>query len=109
MSQAVRGHNSRGRRSRKHRHRNTRSVFLITLIVICFSVALGTMKFSLKRQAASYVTQEKQLQKQIDSEKARAQELDELEEYMASDRYIEDVAREKLGMAYPNDLLLKAR
>ncbi len=108
MSQ-VRGHKSRDTRSRKRRHRNSRSVFLISMIVVCFAIALGVFKFSLKKQEQAYVRKEQQLQEQIDSEKARAKELDELEDYMASDRYIEDVAREKLGMAYPNDLLLKAR
>ena len=46
---------------------------------------------------------------QIEQEKERTQEIADLEAYMSSDRYIEDTAREKLGMAYPNDLLLKAR
>ena len=108
MSQ-IRGHKSRGHETRKRRHRNSRSVFFITVIVICIAIGMGALKISLKAQEASYVRKEQQLQEQIDSEKARAAELDELEAYMASDRYIEDVAREKLGMAYPNDLLLKAR
>ena len=91
------------------RHCNSRSIFMITLIVICFVSALGVLKFSLKRTEAAYLKQEKQLQVQIDSEKERAQEITEMEEYMASDRYVEKTAREKLGMAYPNDILLKAR
>ena len=101
MSQ-VRGHNSRDARARKRRHKASRSVFFICLSVICFTIAVGALQLSLRRQ-------EKSLQVQISNEKARAKELNELEAYMKSDRYIEDTAREKLGMAYPNDLLLKAR
>ena len=108
MSQ-VRGHNSRDARARKRRHKASRSVFFICLSVICFTIAVGALQLSLRRQESAYRRQEKSLQVQISNEKARAKELNELEAYMKSDRYIGDTAREKLGMAYPNDLLLKAR
>ncbi len=101
----------RGREGRQsgRRHRNTRSMVLITLIVVCFIAVLGVRRISLKRTEAAYLRQEKQIMAQIDQEKERTQEIADLEEYMSSDRYIEDTAREKLGMAYPNDILLKAR
>ncbi|MBQ4362310.1 MAG: septum formation initiator family protein [Lachnospiraceae bacterium] len=102
---------TRGRegRSAGRRHRNTRSIVLITFIVICFVVVFGVREIGLKRTASAYLKQEKQLMVQIEQEKERTQEIADLEAYMSSDRYIEDTAREKLGMAYPNDLLLKAR
>ncbi len=96
-------------RSRGRRHRNMRSVVLITFIVICFVAVFGVRELGLKRTERAYLKQEKQLLVQIEQEKQRTQEIADLEEYMSSDRYIEDTAREKLGMAYPNDLLLKAR
>ena len=103
--------NKRGEGSRRapRRHRNTRSIVLIMMIVIFFVSVLGVRRFSLRRTEAVYLKQEKQIMAQIDEEKARTQEIADLEEYMASDRYIEDTARETLGMAYPTDLLLKAR
>ena len=103
--------NIRGRegRSSGRRHRNTRSMVLITMIVVCFMAVIGVRQLSLKRTEAAYLKQEKLIMAQIDEEKERTQEIAELEEYMSSDRYIEDTAREKLGMAYPNDILLKAR
>lgn len=107
MSQ-TRGTEKRATRKRAKR-RNSRSVLMITLVVICFVMAVGALKLSLKRKEASYLMQGKMLQEQIDHEKERSKEIAELEKYMSSDRYVEDVAMKKLGMAYPDDLLLKAR
>ena len=104
----------RGRATRNHNRRviarrNSRSMVLITLIVLCFVLTLGVLKFSLKRKEATYLKQGQLLEEQIKQEEARADELNELEEYMNSDRYVEDTAMEKLGMAYPDDILLKTR
>ncbi len=107
MSQ-TRGAEKKRTRRRVNR-KNLRSILTITLVVICFVMAVGALKLSLKRKEASYLMQGKMLQEQIDHEKQRAKEIEELEKYMSSDRYVEDVAMKKLGMAYPDDLLLKAR
>ena len=44
---------------------------------------------------------------QYEDETERAAELDELEEYMGSSEYIEDVAKSKLGLTYENEIIFK--
>ena len=46
--------------------------------------------------------------KQLEQEELRAEEIDELEEYVGRDEYVEDVAKEKLGLVYPNEILFEA-
>ena len=46
--------------------------------------------------------------KQLEQEELRAEEIDELEEYVGTDEYVEDVAKEKLGLVYPNEILFEA-
>ena len=41
------------------------------------------------------------------SEKNRTTEIEELEEYMNSDEYIEQVAKEKLGMVKDGEIIFK--
>ena len=105
----IRGQAQRNHTRRVIKRRNGRSMLLIMLIVISLVVASGVLKLSLKHKEAAYIKQSQRLEEQIKQEQARSEELDELEEYMASDKYVEDVAMEKFGMAYPNDILLKAK
>ena len=48
-----------------------------------------------------------ELMQQYEDETERAAELDELEEYMGSSEYIEDVAKSKLGLTYENEIIFK--
>lgn len=47
------------------------------------------------------------LRNELQQEKDRAKELEAMQEYAKTDRYTETVARDMLGLAKPNDLLLK--
>ena len=55
-----------------------------------------------------YMAQEAELEAQIEAEANRAEEIDELEKYVGTDEYVEDVAKEKLGLVYPNEILFEA-
>ena len=48
------------------------------------------------------------MEKQLEAQEERADEIDELEEYVGTDKYVEDVAKDKLGLAYPNEILFEA-
>lgn len=63
---------------------------------------------SLKQRNNEYIVIEQELQEQIDAELARAEEIDELKAYVGTDEYIESVAKEKLGLAYKNEILFRA-
>ena len=41
------------------------------------------------------------------SEKERTQEIENMEEYMKTDEYVEDVARDKLGLVYEGETVFK--
>ena len=53
-------------------------------------------------------SQEIELQKQIKEEEQKAKEIEKLEEYVGTDEYIEDMAREKLGLVYEDEIIFKA-
>lgn len=52
--------------------------------------------------------QEVELEKQLEEEALRAEEIEELEGYVGTDEYVEDVAKDKLGLVYPNEILFQA-
>ncbi len=49
-----------------------------------------------------------ELEEQIEEEKARTKEIEELSEYVGTDEYVEDVAKEKLGLIHENETIFKA-
>lgn len=49
-----------------------------------------------------------ELEQMKEAEEAEAEELDELEEYVGTKQYIEDVAKDKLGLVYENEILFEA-
>ena len=46
-------------------------------------------------------------EEQIQAQKERSTELDALPAYIESDEYIEKVAREKFGLIYPDETVIK--
>lgn len=81
------------------------SVLAISCVLLMLGVMLAVGSISLHEKNKNYKEQEAQLQEQIDAEKVRADEIDELEKYVGTDEYVEDIAKEKLGLIYPNEIL----
>jgi cell division protein DivIC len=93
----------RNRRERAHR----REVVGITAVVAVLLISLSVQSHTLEEKNAAYEEQEAKLTAQIEDEEARAEEIAGLEEYMQSDEYIEQAARDKLGLVYPDEILIK--
>lgn len=98
----------RGRRvAYRKRNQNRFSMFLVSLVVLMLIVVAAWRSMEL-RQKISAKTQERQLlEEQIAEEEARSLELDELAKEIQTKGYIEDVAREKLGLVYEGEILFK--
>ncbi|WP_167955318.1 septum formation initiator family protein [Anaerosporobacter faecicola] len=77
------------------------TVFLVMMIcgVIFYQ------KEKLDKQRLSYLEQEQSLQEQIDAEAERSEEIEEKRAYVQTKKYIEEVAREKLGLVYKNEIV----
>ena len=56
---------------------------------------------------ASYDVRYETLQKSIKEEKNHAKEIEKEKEYMQSDEYIAQVAREKLGLVKDNEIIFE--
>lgn len=67
----------------------------VTAIIVVYFLATFATNFVRDRQLNS---QEARLQADIDSMQERYERLQALEDYLKSDEYVEDVAREQLGL-----------
>ena len=48
-----------------------------------------------------------ELEQQLSDEEARTEEIEEMQEYMQSDEYIEKIAKEKVGLIKDNEIIFK--
>lgn len=80
---------------------------MIVFVVFVFCICVGVKAHFLKVEKAELAAKQEMLQKQIKSEEKRAEELEALEKYMQTKKYMEDVAREKLGLVYPDEILIE--
>ena len=85
--------------------KHKRSIVAITAVIILLCGMVIVHGMALKKSNDAYKVQEEELQTQIDAEKERS----ELKKYVGTDEYIEEVAREKLGLVKENEILFRAQ
>ena len=81
-------------------------VFLVVLTVI---IACGVRSVSLRKQSRELAITESQLEAQLEAEKIRTEDLVEKEKYMKTKKYIEDEAKNKLGLVNKDEIVIKPR
>lgn len=86
-----------------------RSMFAIGAVIVLLTAVVTVSSMTLKAKEEAYEAQEVELRQQIEEEKKRAQEIDKLETYVGTDAYVEEMAREKLGMVYEDETIFKAK
>ena len=82
-------------------------MFGISLIVLVLFLSLMVQSLDLKESLAGYETRAEALSQQLEEEQARTEEIKELKEYMQTDEYAEQAAREKLGLVKDNEIIFQ--
>ena len=77
--------------------------------MLAFLVVMTVQICRIRSKDAEYAAKEKELQQQYEEENERSTEIDDLETYMKSSQYIEDVAKSKLGLTYKNEIIFKEK
>lgn len=98
---------NRGRRGKKDRWGNRLAIIGVTVVVFSLGAVVNLKSASLKRRELDYLMREETLIKQVEQEKQRSDELEEYRVYVQTKQYIEEVAKQKLGLVKPDEILLK--
>ena len=91
---------------RKKRH-NRFGMFLAFLVVVMLTVVVLVNSIELTEKLDYYKQKEASLEAEIAAEEERALEIEEFEKYTQTKMYIEEVARDKLGLVYEGEILFK--
>ena len=91
----------------RKRNQNRFSMFLVMLVVLMIMIVVAVKSVELQGKIDAKAMEEEQLDKQITAEKDRTEEIEEFGKEVQTKGYIEDVAREKIGLVYEDEILLK--
>lgn len=91
----------------RKRRQNRFGMFLVSLVVVMLLIVVAFNSIGLMAKRVSYQEKEAALQEQIAVEQERAQEIEEFEKYTHTKKYIEEVARDKLGLVYEGEILFE--
>ena len=81
----------------------------ITAIVISLAVVVNLKGASLRDKDLDYQQKEENLLALKQKEEERAEDLEEYRVYVQTKQYIEKVAKEKLGLVKPDEILIKPK
>ena len=98
---------SRSVRKRRERLGNRMAMVGITFVVLSMAVVMNIRGATLREKDLAYQIKEENLTDQLEEERRRAEELEEQRIYVQTKEYIEKVAKEKLGLVNPDEILLK--
>lgn len=93
-------------RKRKIQSRN-RGVLAITVVVLALLVVLGIHTYNLRQEDEVYAARVEVLESQVEAESERATELEEKSIYVQTRDYIEQIARERLGLVDPDETIVR--
>lgn len=97
----------RTRRKKKDRWSNRLAIIGITMVVLSLGVVVNLKSASMREKELEYQAREAALELQVAQEKSRSSELEEYRIYVQTKQYIEEVAKQKLGLVRPDEILLK--
>lgn len=91
----------------RKRNQNRFSMFLVSLVVLMIMVAAAWRSVELQRKIDARTREKQQLEEQISQEKDRSREIEEFGKKIQTKGYIEEIAREKLGLVYEGEIMFK--
>lgn len=92
---------------KRARNENRLGMTVAMLAILIMALVVGVNSFSLKQKEKAYTAREQELLELIAIEEAKAEELVNLSTYTKTKKYAEEVAKEKLGLVYENEIIFQ--
>ena len=96
-------------KGRNHRRKKRRTGLFLTAVMVLSICAIVTYKQqSLDLAEAKADEKIEQLNKQIEDEQQRAEDIEEKKAYVKTKKFIDEMAREKFGLVYKDEIIFKS-
>lgn len=104
MTKAQRKAQKEARRAIKTRRKN---LALVGLLVIGLCGVISFKKIELNQKIQAYEKEITRLEAEKEEEEKRTEEIEEYKAYVQTKKYIEQEARDKLGLVYPDEIVFE--
>ena len=101
------GRTRRKKAAYRKKVQNRFSMFLVMLALLMILVAVYASSIKMQDRLDELQAQSDILQAQIDAEKERAEEMELLRKRSQTKEYYEEIAKEKLGLVNPDEIVFK--
>ena len=91
----------------RKKKQNRLAMLSITVVVAMLFVVITINSFKLRSKQLQCIEKEEELTRQIEAENERTEELKELKKYTKTKKYAEEVAKEKLGLVYDDEIVFQ--
>jgi len=91
-----------------YKPKNLLSMGLITIIVVMMVAVISVSCGRLREKKASLEKEEAYYLEQIAAQEKRAEEIEEYAKYKQTKQYVEDMAKERLGLVYKDEIIFEA-
>ncbi len=97
-------------RSSRRRKKNNRAGMLSIVFVVCTMAVVMLVKcHDLQAKTTAYSQRIEVLESEKETQLARQEELEEYAKYVQTKKYVEEVAKDKLGLVYEDEIIFKAK
>ena len=97
----------RGRYVYRKKQQHKMAMMLITVVIMTLLAVVGIKSIEMNSRVQELSETEAELNDEIKQEQARSDELDQYEKYTQTKKYVEDVAKDKLGLVHDGEILFK--
>lgn len=96
---------ARRRKRRSSQKRKGLFLAMCTVFILCGMVAIK--KVELDKEQKAYAREKATLEAQIDDLEKEYEEIEDQKEYAKTKQFVEEVAREKLNLIYPGEVVFE--
>lgn len=98
---------ARRKRAKTSKRQSGFANMLVFLVMVFVCIFLAQKIVSLNAKSKELAQQEAMLEREIAEARVEYENLVAQEQYMQTTSYIEDVAKDKLGLVYPDEIVIK--
>lgn len=91
----------------RKKRQNRTGMVLVTIVVLMMLVVVAIKSVELQAKKEAYELKEAALMQEIAAEEARTEAIEEYGKYTQTKKYVEDIAKDRLGLVYEGEILFK--
>lgn len=95
-------------RARQNVKKSRKNLLLVAGVVLVLCVGMSYSQKKLEAQEKACEKRMEELSRELSTEEKRAEDIEDYKAYVQTKKYIEEEAREKLGLVYPDEIIFEA-